>query len=127
MNNSNSSAYELFLEGRRLSENKNFLKAIMLFEEAKKIEPQKGSIREALAMAYYNCHLFRSAKNNFLKAIKIDATNDYAHYGLALCLIKEGKINVAMGHLKMAFAMKPKNKVYEEALKKYSSILKKLK
>jgi tetratricopeptide (TPR) repeat protein len=122
-----ANAYELFIEGKKLTKNKNFLKAIMLLEKAKKLEPQKGSIREALATAYYNCCFHESAKKNFSKAIEIDATNDFAHYGLALCCIKEGKINIALGHLKMAQAMKPEHKIYGDAVKKYSAILNKLK
>ncbi len=119
-------AYGLFIEGKRLTKDRDFLKAIMLLEKAKKLEPQKGSIREALATAYYNYGFHKSAKKNFLKAIEIDATNDFAHYGLALCCIKEGKINIALGHLKMAKAMKPGNKDYGDAVKKYSIILKSL-
>jgi tetratricopeptide (TPR) repeat protein len=99
----------------------------MLLEKAKELEPQKGSIREALATAYYNCGFHESAKKNFLKAVEINATNDFAHYGLALCYIKEGKINIALGHLKMAQAMKPEHKIYGDAVKKYSIILNKLK
>ena len=117
-----TNAYELFIEGKKLTKDKDFLKAIMLLEKAKKLEPQKSSIREALAAAYYNCGFHESAKKNFLKAIDIDVTNDFAHYGLALCLIKEGKINTAFGHLKMAQAMKPEHKVYGDAIKKYSKI-----
>jgi tetratricopeptide (TPR) repeat protein len=125
--NAGVNAYELFIESKKLTKDKDFLKAIMLLEKAKKLEPQKGSIREALATAYYNCGFHESAKKNFLKAIEIDATNDFTHYGLALCYIKEGKINIALGHLKMAQAMKPEHKIYRDAVKKYSIILNKLK
>jgi tetratricopeptide (TPR) repeat protein len=125
--NAGTNAYGLFIEGKKLIKDKDFLKAIMLLEKAKKLEPQKGSIREALATAYYNCGFYESAKKNFLKAIEIDATNDFAYYGLALCYIKEGKINIALGHLKIARVMKPEHKIYRDAVKKYSIILNKLK
>jgi len=123
-NNENThKAYRLFTKGKRLSKNKKFLKAIMLLEEAKKIEPEKGSIREELAMAYYNCGLHSSAKNNFIKALDIDITNDYAHYGLGLCLIKEGSLDKGLGHIKIASAMNPRHKIYRNAVEKYSSII----
>jgi len=115
-----SSAYYLFKRGKRISESGKFLEAIMLLEKAKKLEPEKGSIREVLASAYYNCGLYISAKKNFIKALKIDASNDFAHYGLGLCLIKENKITEALGHFKIAFFMKPDHKKYKEVLAKFS-------
>ena len=114
------SAYNLFEKGKGLLERQNFLKAIMVLEKAKEIEPEKGSIREALARAYYNCGLYSSAKKNFERALDIDITNDYAHYGLGLCLMREGELNRAIGHLKMALAMRPNSKMYKETLEKFT-------
>jgi tetratricopeptide (TPR) repeat protein len=122
MNSENT--YDLFIQGKKLAKENEHLRAIMFFEKAKKLEPEKGSIREALAFSYYKCGLYTSAKENFSKAINIDAANDYAHYGLGLCLLKEGKINAALGHLKIALAMKPGNLFYSKAVKKYSTIFK---
>jgi len=112
------SAYKLFEEGKSLLKKQNFLKAIMALEQAKKIEPNKGSIREALAIAYYNHGFYQSAQKNFQKALDIDITNDYAHYGLGLCLVKEGELKKALGHFKMALAMKPDSKMYKEEIGK---------
>ncbi len=117
-----NSAYYLFKRGKKLSQNGKFLEAIMLLEKAKKFEPEKGSIREALASAYYNCGLYTSAKKNFLRALKIDAANDFAHYGLGLCLVKEKKITKALGHFKIAFFMKPNSKEYKEILDKFTGL-----
>ncbi|MBM3708051.1 MAG: hypothetical protein FJW69_06900 [Actinobacteria bacterium] len=121
---SSEETYNLFAMGKKLAKKNEHLKAVMLFEKAKKLEPEKGSIREALAYSYYKCGLYSSAKDNFFKAVSIDAANDYAHYGLGLCLLKEGKIKKALGHLKIAMAMKPDNLFYSKAVKKYSSIFK---
>ena len=115
-----SSTYYLFKRGKKLFENGKFLEAIMLLEKAKNFEPEKGSIREVLASAYYNCGLYISAKKNFIKTLEIDAANDFAHYGLSLCLIKENKMTEARGHLKIAFFMKPDNEKYKEVLDKFS-------
>jgi len=114
------SAYYFFKKGKILSEKGKFLEAIMLLEKAKDSEPLKGSIREVLASSYYNCGLYKYAKRNFAQALKIDATNDFAHYGLALCLIKEKKLNRAVGHLKIASAMKPDSKKYRDLLNKFT-------
>jgi tetratricopeptide (TPR) repeat protein len=111
-------AYYFFKKGKLLSKKGKLLDAIMILEKAKDLEPKKGSIREVLACAYYNCGLYHSAGKNFIKALEIDATNDFAHYGLGMCLIKENKINQAAGHLKMASVMKPCSKKYKEILKR---------
>lgn len=113
-----SNAYYLFKKGKKLTERGKFLDAIMVLEKAKDFEPKKGSIREVLASAYYNCGFYYSAKKNFMKALEIDAANDFAHYGLGMCLIKEKNLNKAAGHLKMAYAMKPDSKKYKDMLKK---------
>ena len=118
------SAYELFSEGKALVSSNDHLNAIMFFERAKELEPEKGSIREALARSYYNCGLYPSAKKHFSKAIEIDPANDYAYFGLGLCLIKEGKFKAALGQLKIAAAMKPENETYRKYVNRYSHILK---
>jgi tetratricopeptide (TPR) repeat protein len=112
-----SKAYYLFKKGKILSKKGEFLKAIMFLEEARTLEPKKGSIREILASSYYNCGFYESARKHFLTALEIDASNDFAHYGLGLCLLKENKTGEAKGHLKIAAIMNPESKKYKEALK----------
>ncbi len=118
-------AYELFNKGKKLSEDNDHLNAIMDLEKAMKIEPEKASIREALARSYYNSGFYSSAKKHFKKIIEIDASNDYAYFGMGLCLLKEGKVENALGNLKIAFAMKPDSDVYKDSLKKYKGLAKK--
>jgi len=113
-----SNTYYLFKKGKKLAERGKFLDAVMVLEKAKDCEPEKGSIREVLASAYYNCGFYKSAKKNFVKALEIDAANDFAHYGLGMCLIKEKDLNKAVGHFKIAYAMKPGYEKYKEILKK---------
>ncbi len=113
-------AYYHFKIGKELSGKKDFLKAIMHLEKAKDIEPNKGSIRESLARAYYNCGFYSSAKKHFKKAVDIDVTNDFAHYGLSLCFVKEGNIDKARGHIRIALSMKPKSKIYKKLAKKFN-------
>ena len=120
MNSEN--AYELFHKGKKHAKQNDHLKAVMLFEKAIALEPERGSIREAIAISYYNCGLYSAAKKNFQKAITIDASNDFAYYGLGLCLAKEGKINTAIGHFKIAAAMKPLNETYRQTIKRYNRI-----
>ena len=116
-----SYAYYHFRKGRKLAEDNNFIKAVMHLEKAKKAEPEKASIREALARSYYNCGFYKPAKENFQKAVEIDAANDFAYYGLGMSLAKLGKIHRAIGQLKIASTMKPQSEEYKNALRKLGS------
>ena len=42
--------------------------------------------------------------------------NDYAHFGLALACERTGQRSRAIGHLKLALAMRPGTEDYERAL-----------
>jgi hypothetical protein len=44
--------------------------------------------------------------------------NDYAHFGLGLCLLRQGDRIGARGHLKLAVAMRPHNEDYRQALER---------
>jgi len=120
--NTNINAYKLFIKGKKYADNNDHIKAVMLFEKAIKLEPMKGSIREALATSCFNCGLYEEAKKHFCKALNIDSANDFAHYGLGFCLVKEGDSGNAIGHFKIACAMKPLNKNYSDAIVRYSRI-----
>lgn len=88
----------------------------MLLTEAKLIEPEKGSIREALGRAHYLCGRPARARREFAKAVEIDPVNDYAHFGLALSCARTGERTRAIAHLKLAIAMRPTVDEYREAL-----------
>lgn len=90
--------------------------AAMLLTQAKMIEPEKGSIREALARALYLSGRPARARREFTKAVQIDPVNDYAHFGLGLSCARTGQRMRAIGHLKLAIAMRPDNQTYERAL-----------
>ncbi|MFO7929417.1 MAG: tetratricopeptide repeat protein [Candidatus Humimicrobiaceae bacterium] len=113
-----SRAYYHFRKGKKLAGQNNFIHAIMHLEKAKEEEPEKASIREVLARAYYNCGFYSPARDNFQKAVEIDAANDFAYYGLGLSLAKLGKIKRAIGQLKIAVTMKPQSEDYKKALEK---------
>jgi len=124
MNSKN--AYELFSMGKKLASANEHLRAAMLLEKASMLEPEKGSIHEALATSYFNCGFYQAAKKHFIRALDINAANDFAHYGLGLCLAKEGRFEPALGSLKIALAMKPDDPSYDKTVKKYGMLLKNL-
>jgi tetratricopeptide (TPR) repeat protein len=110
------SAYSLLQRGRRLLEEGHPHQAAMVLARAKLLEPDKGSIREALGRALYLAGRNARARREFAKAVHIDPVNDYAHFGLALSCAKTGQRTRAIAHLKLAIAMRPGEDSYRDAL-----------
>ncbi|HYT81123.1 MAG TPA: tetratricopeptide repeat protein [Actinomycetota bacterium] len=108
-------AYDLLERARQFLKNGHPHQAAMLLSEAKLIEPDKGSIREALGRALYLAGRTAQARREFAKAVQIDPVNDYAHFGLALSCARTGERTRAIAHLKLAIAMRPSDE-YRQAL-----------
>lgn len=111
-------AYSLFQRGNALLAAGNAHGAVIPLEHARSLEPRKASIREALARAYYRSGRFRSAEEEFNAAVDIEPSNDYAHFGLALCLERRGRKDEARGHVKLALAMRPDHDAYRLAFER---------
>ena len=109
-------AYAAFQEGTRLLADNNAHAAVIALERARSLEPTKGSVREALARAYYGAGRFDAAEEEFLAALDIEPVNDYAHFGVGLCRLKVGDRRGARGHLRQAAVMRPDNADYRAAL-----------
>ena len=109
-------AYTAFQEGSRLLAGDNAHAAVIALEQARALEPGKGSVREALARAYFRTGRFAAAEEEFLAALDIEPVNDYAHFGLGLCLMRRGDRMGARRHLKLAVAMRPDQPDYRAAL-----------
>ncbi len=100
-------AFSAFQEGSHLLATENPHAAATVLERARDLEPTKGSIREALARAYFATGRVRDAEAEFHAAAEIDPVNDYALYGLGLCRLRVGDRAGARGHLRLAVAMRP--------------------
>jgi tetratricopeptide (TPR) repeat protein len=109
-------AYESFRRGVELLAGRHAHQAVVALERARDAAPDHGSVREALGRAYYGAGRPAAAGAEFAKALEIDPANDYAHFGLALCLAREGQRTLAVGHLRLALAMRPEVRAYREAL-----------
>ncbi len=114
-------AYSRFQEGSRLLDSGNAHAAVVALERARELEPEKGSIREALARAYYRSQRIDAARAEFEKVLELDPVNDYAHFGLGMCLLRTGDRDGARGHLKMATIMRPDEEAYQDALRQASA------
>jgi Flp pilus assembly protein TadD len=112
------SAYEAFQEGSRLLGASSAHAAIVVLERARELEPDKGSIRETLGRAYFAARRFSDARDEFARAVDLEPVNDYALFGLGLCLLRQGHVDAARRPLKLAVAMRPERAEYREALAK---------
>lgn len=109
-------AYDDFQRGMQLLDGGHAHAAVQPLERARELEPAKGSVREALARAYFNSQRFGAARDEFAQTIAINPVNDYAHFGLGLCLMRLGRPEAARAHLKLAVAMNPEPEHYRRAL-----------
>jgi len=86
--------------------------ATVPLEKAKKLEPDKASIREALGIAYFRLQRWNEAEAEFRAVLDLSPTDDYAHYALGRTLEKQGRAAEANGHYKLASSMNPGNESY---------------
>jgi Flp pilus assembly protein TadD len=115
------SAYDLFSRGVGFLDGGHPHQAAMLLSRAKLLEPDKASIREALGRALYMVGRAARARREFAKAVQIEPVSDYAHFALALACERTGQRTRAVGHLKLAIAMRPGVEHYERALARLAS------
>ena len=115
-----SGAYELFQEGRRRLRKGMPAQATVPLEKAKRQEPDKASIREALGIAYFRFRDYTRAESEFRAMLELSPTDDYAHYALGRCLEKQGKDAEANGHYKLASRMRPDDAHYASRIRDLS-------
>jgi Flp pilus assembly protein TadD len=107
-----SGAYEHFQEGRQRLKRGMPAQATVALEKAKRLEPDKASIREALGIAYFRLARWQEAEAEFRAVLELSPTDDYAHYALGRALEKQGREAEANGHYKLASSMVPGSAQY---------------
>src|ERR687886_937937 len=112
-----SETFDLFQQGRDHLHQGRAAQATVALEKAKRREPEKASIREALGIAYFRIHRYEEAESEFRAMLELAPTDDYAHYALGRCLEKQGKANEANGHYKLANVLRPGEEHYEARIR----------
>ena len=111
------SAYDLFKEGQKRLRSGLTAQATVPLEKAKRLEPAKASIREALGIAYFRLSRWRDAEREFRTIVEdLSPTDHYAHYALGRALEHLGKTSEANGHYKLASSMKPSSETYSSRI-----------
>ena len=109
--------YSLFQQGRAHLKKGMAAQATVALEKAKRREPDKASIREALGIAYFRIGRWEEAEAEFRKVLELSPTDDYAHYALGRALQKQGRDHEANGHYKLASSLRPRSKQYKARIK----------
>ncbi|MEW5991374.1 MAG: tetratricopeptide repeat protein [Chloroflexota bacterium] len=115
------SAYELFQRGQALIRGRHHAQAAVVLERASRVEPNKGSILEALGRACFNSAQYDRARETFERLLEVDPSSPYAHFGLGQSLKRLGRRSEARTHLRLAVALDPRSSVYRSALARIAS------
>lgn len=99
---SNESAYELLKRGESFLRSRHPAQAAVVLERARRQEPERTSIREALGRAYYNSGRYEQAADEFRLVVDLYPTNGYAHYCLGRCGEKLGDELLTRRHFRLA-------------------------
>ena len=110
-----SETYDLYHKGRAHMAAGMNAQATVSLEKAKRREPEKTSIREALGIAYFRIRRFAEAEREFRDILELRPVDHYAHYALGRCLEKQGRPKEAAGHYRLARFFRPQNKDYQRA------------
>lgn len=102
-----SDTYTLFLEGRERLRKGLTAQATVPLEKAKRREPGKASIREALGIAYFRLARWQEAEAEFRAVLDISPVDHYAHEALGRCLVKQGRPQEAARHFRLAGCLRP--------------------
>ena len=105
-----SDAYDLYQLGRARLRDGEAAQATVPLEKARRLEPEKASIREALGIAYFRIANWRAAEREFRKVLELSPVDEYAHYALGRALVRQGRHVEASIHLKLAHCLRPRDK-----------------
>jgi Flp pilus assembly protein TadD len=112
-----SETYRLFQQGRAHLRKGMAAQATVSLEKAKRLEPAKASIREALGIAYFRIQRWAEAEAEFRAVLEISPADAYAHYALGRSLEKQGRAQEANRHYKLASSLNPGSEQYSSRIK----------
>ena len=101
------SAYELFQRGTALLEAGDYHAATVPLEQARDLEPDKNSIREALGRALFRAARYEQASKEFEAMVERAPTDDYALFCLGRSLQQLGRHAEARRPLALAANLRP--------------------
>ncbi|PRY17770.1 tetratricopeptide repeat protein [Kineococcus rhizosphaerae] len=115
--------YEWWRRGLALLADGEAAAAVVLLSRAHREEPGSTVVLEALARAQYDAGDIAGAASSFGDLAVARPADDYAHFGLGLCLSRLGRFGLAAEHLAMAHAMRPDRREYADRLRQVRATL----
>jgi tetratricopeptide (TPR) repeat protein len=113
--------YDLYKRGSELLDHGDFAAAAISLEQARAMEPEKSSIREALGRAYFRTGRYDAAAAEFQAVVDRYPVNDFAHFCLGRSLEKTGRTREARKHLALASSLRPERadyRIYRDRLRR---------
>jgi Flp pilus assembly protein TadD len=110
--------YELYQEGRARLARGEVAQATVPLERARRREPDKASIREALGTAYLRLRRYEEAQAEFEAMLELAPNDHYAYYLIGRCQERLGRRKLARGSYKMATWLRPTCEDYQVALRR---------
>ena len=104
--------YDLFQNGMRLLEERDYHAAAVPLARVRAVEPDKTSIREAFGRALFGSQRYREAAEEFEAVVDRAPTNDYAQFCLGRCLQQLGRHAEARRPLALACCLRPERADY---------------
>ncbi len=104
--------YELFQNGMRLLEERDYHAAAVPLARVRAVEPDKTQVREALGRALFGAQRYREAAQEFEAVVDRAPTNDYAQFCLGRCLQQLGRHSEAQRPLALACCLRPERSDY---------------
>jgi len=108
--------YELFQNGTKLLERRDFHAAAVPLRRARDLEPDKASIREALGRALFGAQRYAAAAAEFEAVVEQAPVNDYALFCLGRSLQLLGRHGEARKPLALACCLRPERRDYRRYL-----------
>jgi Flp pilus assembly protein TadD len=102
-----SETYDLYQLGMTRLREGMAAQATVPLEKARRLEPRKASIREALGIAYFRISRFEEAEAEFRVLVELAPADHYAHFALGRTLDRLGRQVEARGHYKLARCLEP--------------------
>jgi len=104
--------YDLFQQGRAHLDRGDNAQATVALEKAKRREPDKASIREALGRAMFHAQHYEGAAEEFRAIASSAPTNDYALFCLGRSMQQLGRHREACQPLALACSLRPEREDY---------------
>lgn len=95
-------AYHYYCRGMELLSAGDYRQSAVALEQAKRQEPSKASIREALARAYLSVRSYREAEREARALVESEPASHYAHFLLARALDRLGESGEARRNYRLA-------------------------